>query len=288
MPTLPRPPARLRSGFADAFFSIDQRMLAATARSVAGSKRAIERACWRLERGLLWPLEERLGGWDRALRGMALAAVALLAVGAGVAGLMWAAPGRDASSVRATAATTTGSSIAAKPTPPPSRPARAAHLLHGAPPVFTAPARHSAAKVAAARALDASSAPKSQKAPSASISSAPAILGKPAGPAAIKVARKFSDAFVLYEIGKGGAPVRAAFTNTATPALAQSLLRRPPRQPATVRVPKAKVLNIVPGPSNGSVYTVSVSLLRVGLTSELRLEMENSKRGGWQVTDVIG
>ena len=223
----------------------------------------------------------RFAGWRST-------AVGLLAVGAGVAGLLWAAPGRDGGSAATPAAQSTGTSIAAKPASPASPPPRPAHVLHGAPPVFTAPAGHPAAKVASARALDTSSAAKSAKSPSASISSAPVILGKPAGPAAIKVARKFSDAFVLYEIGKGGAPVRAAFASTATPALAQSLLRRPPRQPSTVKVPEAKVLNIVPGPSSGSVYMVSVSLLRVGLTSELRLEMENSKRGGWQVTDVVG
>lgn len=87
---------------------------------------------------------------------------------------------------------------------------------------------------------------------------------------------------------RGAPPVRAAFATTATPALAQSLLRRPPRQPASIKVPKARVLNVVAGPSSGGVYTVSVSLLRVGLTSELRLEMEMAKHGKWHVTDVLG
>jgi hypothetical protein len=53
-------------------------------------------------------------------------------------------------------------------------------------------------------------------------------------------------------------------------------------------VPKAKVLNVVPAPSLGGVYPVSVSLLRVGLTSELRLEMEELKGEGWRVTNVLG
>jgi len=55
-----------------------------------------------------------------------------------------------------------------------------------------------------------------------------------------------------------------------------------------VTVPKAKVLNIVPAPSHGSVYPLSVSLLRVGVTSELRLEMEKLKSQGWRVTNVLG
>ena len=214
--------------------------------------------------------------------------LALVAVGAGVGGLLWAAPGRDGASVASltprAGATETAVKRPARPTPP----ARPAHVLHGAAPDFSPPPTRLAAKVAGEKALGRGAVGKSTKAPSASISSAPTITGKPAGPAAIKVARTFSDAFVLYEIGQGSAHVRSTFTNTASPALARSLLGRPPRQPDQVRVPKAKVLNIVAGPSSGSVYTISVSLLRVGLTSELQLEMEKTKRGDWHVTNVLG
>ncbi len=82
--------------------------------------------------------------------------------------------------------------------------------------------------------------------------------------------------------------MRKAFAASATPALAKSLLKRPPRLPANVKVPKAKVLNIVAGPSHAGVYSLSVSLLRVGVTSELRLEMEKLKGEGWRVTNVLG
>ena len=82
--------------------------------------------------------------------------------------------------------------------------------------------------------------------------------------------------------------MRTAFGETATPALSKALLRRPPRLPANVKVPKAKVVNVVPGPSQGGIYPVSVSLLRVGVTSELRLEMEKRKGDGWRVTNVLG
>ncbi len=68
-----------------------------------------------------------------------------------------------------------------------------------------------------------------------------------------------------------------------------SLLQRPPRLPASVEVPKAKVLNVVAGPHQGDTYTLSVSLLRVGVTSELRLDMQRDpKTGEWRVTDVLG
>jgi hypothetical protein len=67
------------------------------------------------------------------------------------------------------------------------------------------------------------------------------------------------------------------------------LLRRPPRLPANVKVPKAKVLNLVPGPVLGDTHTLSVSLLRVGVTSELRIDMQRDKKTGeWRVTDVLG
>jgi hypothetical protein len=72
-----------------------------------------------------------------------------------------------------------------------------------------------------------------------------------------------------------------------------------------VKVPKAKVLNVVAGPKHGETYTMSVSLLRVGVTSELRLDMQKtpaakgspdstggasteSDKARWLVTDVLG
>jgi hypothetical protein len=112
--------------------------------------------------------------------------------------------------------------------------------------------------------------------------------GPPAPKAAKQVARRFAEAFVVYEVGGVDTKVRKAFGQTTTKQLSRSLLHRPPRQPASVEVPKAKVVNVVAGPSRGSVYTVSVSLLRVGVTSELRLEMERGVGKKWQVTNVLG
>lgn len=114
------------------------------------------------------------------------------------------------------------------------------------------------------------------------------FTGPPAPKAAKKVARRFAEAFVVYEIGGIDTKVRKAFNQTSTKQLSRSLLRRPPRQPASVKVPQAKVVNVVAGPSQGKVYTVSVSLLRVGVTSELRLEMEQGVGKKWQVTNVFG
>jgi hypothetical protein len=115
------------------------------------------------------------------------------------------------------------------------------------------------------------------------------VTVKPTGPPATAVARQFAGGFVLYEIGRKAPQVETTFNATATPRLAHELLRRPPRQPAGVKVPKAKVLNVVAGPHKGDTFTLSVSLLRVGITSELRLEMQrNPKTGAWQVADSLG
>jgi hypothetical protein len=114
------------------------------------------------------------------------------------------------------------------------------------------------------------------------------LSGPPAPKAAKRVARHFAQAFVVYETGGVDTKVRNAFHRTTTKQLSQALLHRPPRQPAGVEVPKAKVVTVVAGPSHGKVYEVSVSLLRVGVTSELRLVMEQGPGKKWQVTNVLG
>jgi hypothetical protein len=114
------------------------------------------------------------------------------------------------------------------------------------------------------------------------------LSGPPAPKAAKRVARHFAEAFVVYETGGVDAKVRSAFRHTTTKQLSKALLQRPPRQPAAVKVPQAKVVTVVAGPSKGSVYEVSVSLLRVGVTSELRLAMEQGPGKKWQVTNVLG
>jgi hypothetical protein len=221
--------------------------------------------------------------------------VILVAAGAGVAGLIWAAPDGPQNKTATEVAVTS---------PPPAEtkaaaPKRAEPTLHGATPVFEPAEAQPAGEVDPAKAIvkstPADSAAKSSSASQASSSTSPSpaaqastVDGPPAGPAALSVARDFASAFVVYETGGSDGSVRNAFGETATPALSKALLRRPPRLPANVKVPKAKVVNIVPAPSHGDVYPVSVSLLRVGLTSELRLEMEQLKGDGWRVTNVLG
>ncbi len=263
-------------------------------------RRPFEWAAWAVRRGLIWPLQDRTGNVGPALAAIA----AVLVVAAGVAAILGSTSGGGGDEPA-------GEQVAVAPEPAASVAPKQVEkdpsaTLQGATPVFE-PARQ-------ARREKTSEPPSAEptetvptdpdpatatigSGPGAATSSAPAaaastqssigVDGPPAGPEAIAVAEEFAGAFVLYETGGEESKVRKAFTATATPELAKSLLRRPPRLPANVEVPKAKVVNVVAGPSHGGVYTVSVSLLRVGLTSELRLDMEKLKNN-WRVTNVLG
>ena len=102
----------------------------------------------------------------------------------------------------------------------------------------------------------------------------------------LKVAHKFALTFVDYEVGKKGAA--DGFKTIATPKLSKELKQDPPRQPSNGKIPKADVMNVVKGDSNGDSMEVSVSLLRSGATSELRLALEQQKNKKWLVSEVRG
>ena len=153
--------------------------------------------------------------------------------------------------------------------------------LHGVTPNFKSNSASTADKAAA----------DTPATPVAQTNSKPSAI--PAGvadtAAAIRTARTFSGAFVLYEIGKTNAQVRKAFESAATPALAKALAERPPRLPDNANVPTAKVQNIVLGAEKGNEVEASVSLLRLGTLSELRLTLtRQGKKGPWAVSEVRG
>ncbi len=265
-----------------------------------------EQAAWVLRRRVIWPLQDWFGTLDGSAR-LGLAGGATLAVGMVVLALVALGGSGSSQPAAAEVAVVTTPPAKTATVAPAPEPEEEAETLHGAPPVFKSGEKPSDAGIkgsSQAVAPDSSeatgSATTSSSAATARISSNPSaetasapneaavIPGKPAGPQALAVARRFSKAFVVYETGGEEAPVKKEFAATSTPALAKALLRRPPRLPADVKVPKAKVVTVVPGPSREGVYTVSVSLLRVGVTSELRLEMEKRKKDGWRVTNVLG
>lgn len=143
---------------------------------------------------------------------------------------------------------------------------------------------------AEAKATTAAQAPAAaQASPTEATNSKPSAI--PPGVAenitAMNTARDFAGAFVLYEVGKSNAAVSKAFTRTATPTLAKALQDRPPRLPESVQVPTAKVQNVVLAAPSGRNMEASVSLLRLGDLSELRLSLTR-RQGEWLVSEVRG
>ncbi|HYQ77829.1 MAG TPA: hypothetical protein VEP91_01815 [Solirubrobacterales bacterium] len=255
---------------------------------------------------VLWPLGDRFLGLDDAARAAIAGGAVVLALAIGIGGYSLASGGSDPAS-----APTVALQSEPVPTPSPSKPAAKPEpepTLQGANPVFRAPTGDKASKLDGSEAVEADASASSSGAntgnpatdtfstsPTAAgtatagaTASRASVEGPPAGPAAVAVARKFAGAFVVYETGGDTATVRKAFKATAAPQVTKALLQRPPRQPAGVKVPKAKVLNVVAAPSHDRIYPVSVSLLRVGATSELRLEMEQLKNKQWRVVNVLG
>jgi hypothetical protein len=251
-----------------------------------------ERAAWAIERGVLWPVGERIAGRSVSGRSAGAAALGALALAAVLFGVLLLPGGKDAAPNQAAAPTRVA---VLPPQPQPQAEQPRGPVLQGATPNFSVDKGTGVSKASAGAAGaskpegdagetgTASEAPPSEEAAATASSKKPV----PAGPAAMKVARRFSNAFVFYEIGERPARAKTVFGETATPQLAEALSERPPRLPADAKVPKARVVNLVPGPRAGKAYTISVSLLRVGLTSELRLEL-NKKNGAWLVTDVRG
>jgi hypothetical protein len=250
---------------------------------------------------LLWPLQDQFQALGDRGRAAVAGGAVVLALGIGIGGYALVSDGGEPEPSSQVAAVVEPAPqpapVAPEPKPEPEP------TLQGAAPVLEAPDGEPS-KVAGSKAVDSGAAAAATShtgnAATDTISSNPAarpagasastasVDGPPAGPAAVAVARKFAGAFVVYETGGEKSEVRKAFTATATPELTKALMQRPPRQPAGVEVPKAKVLNVVPAPSHDRIYPISVSLLRVGSTSELRLEMEQLKNKRWRVVNVLG
>lgn len=102
----------------------------------------------------------------------------------------------------------------------------------------------------------------------------------------LKVAHRFATTFVGYELGEKKA--NSELRESATGKLATQLSDDPPRLPSNGRVPKATVLNVVAGEKRGDRMEVSVSLMRSGATSELRLALVRDQGKGWLVSEVRG
>ncbi len=283
-------PRREPGVFRRAAWALQEKVLwrcGAAIRALAGSaKWPLESAAWGIRSRVAWPLAdgfERRGPAGRlAIAGAGL----VLLAGVGTAGALVADDGSGAEPASPPRVVV--------PTPPPvaavigSRASKKVssdtRVLKGAAPSFGPEADGAPTGVPAAK--DAVPADPSQESAS-SAGGGPSAKTAKLGPAPLRVAHRFAGAFVSYEVGKTSPRVRKVFRKTATEPLADSLAKRPPRQPASVKVPRARVLNVVPGPRRGPAVSVSVSLLRVGATSELRLELQQVA-DQWLVSDVRG
>jgi hypothetical protein len=310
----------LRSSLAHAAWAVEDRVVWGAADVFRGAVEVVrwpfERIAWAVEHWLVWPIQEETALWSRPVRAGVLAGVALLAAAGVAAGIAVSNPsgGSGASSPQILGADSpvTAPTPVTPATPPKKVEQATGPVLHGSAPDFSSENGGGVTKAEAATeppaahvdATGAGAAATGAEARSTTTAQSTGAGSEIAGPAAIAVARKFAGAFVLYETGRDSAAVKSVFHQTSTPELAQALLKRPPRLPANVKVPKAKVLNIVAGPKQGDTYLLSVSLLRVGATSEMRIEMQKTLPSGqsagpgessskanrpkWLVTDVLG
>ena len=253
--------------------------------AAAPLREPLARTVWFIEHKLLWPLQDRADGRIPHVSGQLAGTAGVLALAVGVVALaVLSLQGSEEPDLRAAQP-----ARVALPQPAVEPVVSDGPVLQGAPPTFEVEGDDPAGSVAAGEVVtepteDLAATDEGEEEAAATSSSSKPV---PAGPAAMKVARRFANAFVRYEVGENEERAEEVFAETATPQLASALAERPPRQPATVEVPQARVLNMVPGPRRGRTYTVSASLLRVGTTSELRLELKK-KSGNWLITDVRG
>ena len=238
----------------EAAWGLEERVLwrgsDATREALERASRAISPLQRLVQTKLTWPVGDAFRSRGRATRRAIVASAAAVAIGAAAAGAI-SAP-NHAAPQRSVAP-----SVAASVTPAPE----AAHAvaLQGVTPQFQ-PAQQTAANVPPAK--------------------------KPSTPAA-EVAWQFAGAFVGYEVGHSSDKTDAVFANTATKQLAKALGADPPRLPASGKVPRARVLNVVIGEQTKNQVTASVSLVRLRAISELRLTLTRSGRD-WRVAQVLG
>ena len=242
------------------------------------------RLWWAIEERLIWPVSDFLAGKEsrrararaqgptadttrrRPLAWIGATALAMVAIGATAAAVFFYNQAEDSSSKRVVVRTADPKTVIV-----PMEPAAADDpMLEGVAPRFEAAAG--------------SDGKNSGQLPANAVEPAP----EPKEPA-MEAAHRFATAFAAWEVGRKAA-IRT-IKETTTRRLGRELAARPPRLPEGVKVPRARVLNVVEGKSTGDRTEASVSLLRAGSASELRLLLKREGRGRkavWLVTEVKG
>jgi hypothetical protein len=255
---------------------VPQPLEAASAQSLEGAAGTVDRRIFPRMRDRF---RNRFGTSGRDVFVVLGTVAVALGVGIGVVAITGphgSAPTTDSAQAPVTSAPATTNAATAAPTAAAQTPS-----LQGVSPNFKSPSK--------AAGPNAGAATKTQTATVQGTSAKPSSIppGVADDAAALQTAQNFASAFVLYEVGKSNAKVKQTFARTATPALARALGDRPPRLPDSVKVPTAKVQNVVLGAKKGRDIDASVSLLRLGELSELRLTL-TPRQGNWAVSEVRG
>ena len=242
------------------------------------------RLWWAIEERLIWPVSDFLAGKEgrrarthaeapppgpsrrHPLAWVGATALAMVAIGATAAAVFFYSEAEDSSSERVVVRTADPRTVIV-----PMEPAASDEpTLEGVAPKFEAAAGRDGKD--------------SGKLPANAVAPAP----EPKEPA-MEAAHRFATAFSAWEVGRKGA--LGTIKETTTRRLGRELAARPPRLPEGVEVPRARVLNVVEGKSTGDRTEASVSLLRAGSASELRLLLKQEGKGRkavWLVTEVKG
>ncbi|MFM8520446.1 MAG: hypothetical protein ACKOB2_08660 [Solirubrobacterales bacterium] len=242
------------------------------------------RLWWSIEDRFIWPVSDFLAGKERrrpsthaephatdATRRRPLAwvgatALAMVALGATAAAVFFYNEAEDSNSNRVVVRTADPRTVIV-----PMEPATSDDpTLEGVAPKFEAAAGRDGKD--------------SGKIPANAVAPAP----EPKEPA-METAHRFATAFAAWEVGRKAAI--GTIKETTTRRLGRELAARPPRLPEGIEVPRARVLNVVEGKAKGDRTEASVSLLRAGSASELRLLLKRegkSRKAVWLVTEVKG
>jgi hypothetical protein len=224
----------------------------AATEALKAAQRSVEPLQRLVQTKVTWPLADALRERSDAARAGVTTAIVAAAVAAGTAGAMAGAGGHSTYAPQAPAARVSSAALV--------QTAAAAQepALKGVVPEFEQ---------------------GTQPAP------APAVEAPTEPPA--RVAWRFAQGFVHYEVGQIDEDTAAVFSETADPALANSLASSPPRLPTGTKVPEARVLNVVLGNRTDKQLTASVSLVRLRAVSEVRLTLKLTP-DGWRVAQVLG
>ncbi|MEX0620984.1 MAG: hypothetical protein WD181_05320 [Solirubrobacterales bacterium] len=235
----------------------------------------VKRLWWAIEKHILWPIADSFRrlrsvlSYRSPLAYIGATAMVCLTAGAVATAVYFYNEAKSPDSPAVIADTSLGEDIVLEPVSPlpttPVDPQQAASedTLQGVVPNFRAPKKGG------------------ERLPETAVRPA----GAPDSPP-LAVAHEFARTFVGYELGERKAARQ--LRQSATPKLARELSDNPPRLPSNGRVPKATVLNVVAGKKSGDSLEVSVSLMRSGATSELRLALVRGKDKGWLVSQVRG